>query len=56
MNRAGSDPQHLNGPFAEHSQSQPFLVDSGKDILMRRFIDQQQAEASRYFITLYVHK
>lgn len=31
---------------------QPFMVDSGKDILMRRFMEQQQTEATRAQILL----
>lgn len=31
---------------------QPFMVDSGKDILMRRFMEQQQSEATRTQVLL----
>ncbi|XP_048523425.1 cadherin-86C-like [Dendroctonus ponderosae] len=51
ITRAGAEPLRNSAPFVEHHQ-QHFLVDSGKDILMRRFIDQQQAEAARAQVLL----
>ncbi|XP_060524871.1 cadherin-86C [Cylas formicarius] len=43
VTRAGEEPNVIPVAFME----QQYLPDSGKDILMRRFIDQQQAEAAR---------
>ncbi|CAG9769646.1 unnamed protein product [Ceutorhynchus assimilis] len=51
ITRAGGEPQRNSTTFVDQHQ-QHYLVDSGKDILMRRFIDQQQAEASRSQVLL----
>ncbi|XP_076253687.1 cadherin 86C isoform X3 [Rhynchophorus ferrugineus] len=47
----GGEPRRNSATFLDQHQ-QHYLVDSGKDILLRRFIDQQQAEASKAQVSL----
>ncbi|XP_050313311.1 cadherin-86C isoform X2 [Anthonomus grandis grandis] len=51
VTRAGEPINRNSAPIIDQYQ-QHYLVDSGKDILMRRFIDQQQAEAARTQVLL----
>ncbi|XP_066139053.1 cadherin-86C [Euwallacea fornicatus] len=51
VTRSGTEAQRNGTVFVDQNQ-QHFLVDNGKDILMRRYIDQQQAEAARTQVLL----
>ncbi|XP_030752142.1 cadherin-86C [Sitophilus oryzae] len=51
ITRAGGEARRNSATFLDQQQ-QHYFVDSGKDILLKRFIDQQQAEAARAQVLL----